>query len=320
MARQQVGLASCTLGEVRNRADLLIFWGCNPLESHMRHLSRYSSMGKGLFTPEGRKGRKVVVIDVRPTATAKSADYFFQVTPGKDFEAATVLRALVKGLRLEGMDETSLVAGVPLGAWRELAELIKTCRYGVVFFGIGITMSRGKDLNAEQILTLVREANSYARFYAIPMRGHGNVTGSNHVMAWQTGFPFAVNFNRGYPRYNPGEFSVVDMLARREVDAALIIATDPGAHLPHDAVRHLKNIPTVVLEPHHNLTTPWARVVIPVAPAGIGAAGTFYRMDNVPLRVRKIVDCPYPSDLEVLQEIRGKLKATKGTIADVKDC
>lgn len=290
----------------------MVYWGCNPVESHMRHLSRYSALPKGLFNPHGRKGRKVAVIDVRPTATAKGADYYFQVTPGRDFEIATVLRALIKGLPLEGAEEASLIAGVPLSAWRELAGMMKTCRYGVVFFGLGVTMSRGKDANAEQILTLVREVNSYTRFYALPMRGHGNVTGSNQVIAWQTGFPFAVNFGRGYPRYNPGEFSVVDMLARGEADAALIIATDPGAHLPHAAVQHLASIPTVVLEPHCNLTTPWARVVIPVAPAGVGAAGTFYRMDNVPLRVKKLVEFPYPGDREVL-------KAIKEKIADAKD-
>ena len=36
-ALQAVGEATCTLGEVKNRADLLIYWGCNPLVSHIRH-------------------------------------------------------------------------------------------------------------------------------------------------------------------------------------------------------------------------------------------------------------------------------------------
>lgn len=278
----------------------------------MRHFGRYSALAKGLFVPEGRKGRKVVVIDVRPTATAKQADVFLQVTPGQDFEIATVLRAIIKGLPLEGLSESSTVAGVPVAKWREVAALMKGCHYGVVLFGIGVTMSQGKDLNAEQILTLVQEMNEFTRFYAIPMRGHGNVNGSNQVLAWQTGYPFAVNLSRGYPRYSPGEFSVVDLLVRGEVDAALIIATDPGAHLPKAAVRHLQSIPTIVLEPHENLTTPWANVVIPVAPAGVGAAGTFYRMDNVALSVKKLVDFPYPSDVDLVRSIKER-------IADVKD-
>ena len=54
----------------RNRADLVIFWGSNPAESHPRHLTRYSTMPKGLFVPNGRKDRTVVVVDVRRSKSA----------------------------------------------------------------------------------------------------------------------------------------------------------------------------------------------------------------------------------------------------------
>ena len=77
----------------------------------------------------------------------------------------------------------------------------------------------------------------------MPMRGHGNVTGADVVMRWQTGFPFGINFNRGYPRYNPGEFSTVDVLVRGDCDAAFIIGADPGATMPQPAIEHLKRIP-----------------------------------------------------------------------------
>ncbi|NLD38645.1 MAG: formylmethanofuran dehydrogenase subunit B [Desulfatiglans sp.] len=306
MARQQVGLSSCTLGEVKNRADLVIFWGCNPLESHMRHLARYSVSAKGMFHPEGRKGRKIVSIDIRPTPTTKSSDWFIQVTPGNTFEIATLLRALVANNPI-GKGDDALVGGVAVSKWRELAEMIRGCKYGVIFFGLGVTQCRGRDINVEQLALLVSDINNHTRFYAMAMRGHGNVAGGNQVMTWQTGYPLAVNFSRGYPRYNPGEFSVIGLLARKEVDAALIVATDPGAHLPADAVDHLKNIPVIYLEPHNNPTTEWAAVVIPVAQAGVAASGTFYRMDNVPLRVKKIVDSDHLSDEEVLKRIKERI-------------
>lgn len=311
LARQQVGIVTCTLGEVKNRADLVIFWGANPMESHMRHLARYSVQPKGLFMTEGRKGRKVVVIDVRPTPTSKNVDLFLQVTPGQDFEIATALRAMVKGLPLEGVDESGMIAGVPVEQWRKLAVSMKECHYGAVFFGIGLTQSQGKDRNVEQLLNLVAELNQFTRFHALANRGHGNVNGCNQILAWQSGYPLAVNFSRGYPRYNPGEFSVVDLLMRKDVDAALIVATDPGAHLPHAAVQYLQSIPTIFLEPHENITTSWATVVIPVAPVGIGAAGTYYRLDNVPLRLDKLVDFPCPSDEEVLRSIKERVANVK---------
>ncbi|MCK5158059.1 MAG: formylmethanofuran dehydrogenase subunit B, partial [Candidatus Heimdallarchaeota archaeon] len=42
LAIQEIGLAGCTLGEVRNRSDLIIYLGCNPMEAHPRHMSRYT--------------------------------------------------------------------------------------------------------------------------------------------------------------------------------------------------------------------------------------------------------------------------------------
>ena len=40
MALQNVGEVTCSLGEVKNRADLVIFWGSDPVESHPRHWGR----------------------------------------------------------------------------------------------------------------------------------------------------------------------------------------------------------------------------------------------------------------------------------------
>src|SRR5208283_3565884 len=51
LAMQAVGEPTATLGEVRNRADLLIFWGCNPAASHLRHFERYSLNAQGTLVP-----------------------------------------------------------------------------------------------------------------------------------------------------------------------------------------------------------------------------------------------------------------------------
>jgi len=79
LALQQVGESKATLGEIRNRADLVIFWGSNPTEAHLRQIVRYSGMPKGMYVPEGRKGRRIVVVDVRDTGTSKLADQFIKV-------------------------------------------------------------------------------------------------------------------------------------------------------------------------------------------------------------------------------------------------
>ena len=93
---------------------------------------------------------------------------------------------------------------------------------------MGLSMTRGKHMNSAALLTLAAELNAFTKFVAMPMRGHGNVTGGDVVMRWTTGYPFGVNLSRGYPRFNPGEFSTIDLLVRGDNDAALILGADPG--------------------------------------------------------------------------------------------
>ena len=69
LAMQAVGEPTCTLGEVRDRADLVVFWGCNPDASHLRHFPRFSLTAKGTLTPNGRADRTMYVVDVRPTGS-----------------------------------------------------------------------------------------------------------------------------------------------------------------------------------------------------------------------------------------------------------
>jgi formylmethanofuran dehydrogenase subunit B len=309
MALQGVGEPTCTLGEVKNRADLVIFWGSNPAESHPRHMARYAVTTKGMFIPNGRKDRTVVVVDVRPTTTYRAADIRLVLKPGKDFEVLWALRALILGHKVE---EAALAdTGISMEQLTDLATRMKNARFGVFFVGQGLTQTRGKHMNTTAAFLLTRDLNRTTKFALIPMRGHGNVTGVDGVMAWQTGYPFGVNFSRGYPRFNPGEYTVVDVLKREEADAALIVASDPLANLPAVATRRLTQIPLIAIDTHESETTRLAQVAFYTATAGIGAEGTIYRMDNVSLHMGKVLSMPYPSDEEVLSRLLARVKELK---------
>jgi formylmethanofuran dehydrogenase subunit B len=194
--------------------------------------------------------------------------------------------------------------GMTIEQLQDLADRMKRARFGVLFFGMGLSMTRGKHMNSASVLTLVAELNEFTKFVAMPMRGHGNVTGADMVIRWTTGYPFGVNLSRGYPRFNPGEFSTVDLLVRGDNDAALILGADPGATMPQPGIEHLSRIPTIVLDPKITHTSRLARVHITTAATGISAGGTVYRMDEVPLPLRPALRSPYPTDEEVLRRIR----------------
>jgi formylmethanofuran dehydrogenase subunit B len=299
LALQEAGESTCSLGEVKNRADLVVFWGSNPVESHPRHFERYSVFPTGQFIPGGRADRFVVVADVRPTASTQAADLFLPIESGRDFEALWTLRSLIQGHPVEAGSST----GAPLALLEDLARRMKSCRYGIVFFGLGLSMMRLGHRSVEALLLLVRDLNDFTRFYARRMRVQGDVTGADSVLAWQTGYPFSVNLARGYPRYNPGEFSAQGMLERGEADACLLVGSEGVARFSDAAVAHLRQIPTIALDyPIVESAIP-PSVRFTTAVYGVHLPGTAYRMDEVPIPLRAFLPASYPSDADILKMI-----------------
>jgi formylmethanofuran dehydrogenase subunit B len=309
LAVHEKGLPSATLGQIKNRADVIVFWGSNPVHAHPRHMGRYSVFAKGLFSEKGRKGRKVIVVDVRKTDTANMADEFVQLEQGSDYLVVSALRAILSG-HADVVPET--VGGVPKEQLNKMVDLLKTGKFVGIFFGMGLTQSKSRYKNIDNAISLVTELNAFTKCVITPMRGHYNVTGFGNVCAWETGFATAVDFARGAPYYNPGETAANDVLTRKETDAAMIIAGDAGAHFPADSVRHLARIPVVQIDPYWNPTTEVANVVIPVAICGVEVEGTAYRMDGVSLRMRKMIEPTHPPDTEILEKITERVKVLRG--------
>jgi formylmethanofuran dehydrogenase subunit B len=298
MALQSVGESTSSLGEVRNRCDLVIYWGSNPVKSHPRHLERFVD-APGQFVPNGRSDRHVVVIDSQRSESAKLADTFIEMEPGGDFDVIWALRGLLKGLSIEA----NSIAGIPRGDLIALADRMKSCRYGTIFFGLGLTRHGIPHGNVEALLRLVTDANHHTRFVVRRMRIPGDVAGADSVLAWQTGFPFSVSLNRTWPRFNPGEFTANDMLERHEVDAAVLVGTEGINKLSRAARTWLTRIPSVVLD-YPGVETPLAPSVhFTTAVYGIHRAGTAYRMDEVPIPLRRVLKSKLPADHEVLQAI-----------------
>jgi formylmethanofuran dehydrogenase subunit B len=147
----------------------------------------------------------------------------------------------------------------------------------------------------------------------MPARGHYNVTGVNQVSTWQTGFPYGIDFSKGFPWYNPGETTVIDIIRRGENDATLVVGSDPIAHFPQAISKRLLGIPLVAIDPAHSITTMVADVVIPSSFAGIEYEGIAYRMDGVALPLTKLVKGPNntKSDEELLKMILAKVRELK---------
>ena len=356
MATQEIGIPACTLGQIRHRADLIIYWACNPWTSHPRHVERYTAFTEGRFEESewksymeklkgeagmkkveaasrrilpgykppspplactvgappqtiNKSGRKMIVVDVRKTMTAEAADYFIQVQPNKDYEILDALRCLVADQELD----VDTVGGVPVDYLQEVADAMVNCNFGVIFFGLGLTQSAGRFRNIEIAIALTRDLNRRTKFVISPMRGHFNVTGANVVFAWTTGYPYALDFSQGYPQYNPGEFTTIDLLRRGDNDATLVISSDPGAHFPKMAMQNMMKHPIITINPDMNAISRLGDVVFPTQWCGIEYEGTAYRMDHVPIMLHKVVEPPpgILNDEELLKRILDEVRAIK---------
>ena len=91
---------------------------------------------------------------------------------------------------------------------------------------------------------------------------------------------------------------------------AYTLASETSDH-GYPVIEHLKRIPTIVLDPQLSATARIARVAFTTAVYGINVAGTVYRMDDVPIRLRPALPSRYPSDEDILRAIASRVRARR---------
>lgn len=307
-ALQAVGEVTCTLGEIKNRADLVVVWGADPAVSHPRLFERHVLEPMGLFVPAGRAGRYCIVVDDTETESVQTAaDEWIALRPGAHFEALWSLRAMLRGADLDP-EAIERSTGVPLSRWRSLVDRMKGARYGVLVYGPERSVDAGGPSVALAAHAFVRELNAHTRFVVLPLGGPGNNHGAGQVLAWQTGYPGAISLAGGFPRYGPGEFTASALLARGEADAALVVSGNLRELLDDPARAGLARIPLIVLGSHDVESGLAPAVEFRTPDLGSRTRGTVFRMDGVALPLRPVLPTSRPFAEEVLRAIERRLE------------
>ncbi|MGB9133620.1 MAG: formylmethanofuran dehydrogenase subunit B [Methanosarcina sp.] len=288
-------IKTCTLDDTRNKADVIIFWGADPSESHPRHLSKHSYFPRGSEKQRGwEEERTAIAIDIRKSHTAKiCGNYFFQIPPGGDTE---FIDALIAGLSGK-LPKTSY--NYPPKKILELANILKGAKFGVVFAGLGLIYSLE---NLEPLFRLMKTLNEKANFHLIPMVGHYNMRGFNENLFTETGYVNSVKFENGIVKHGP-EYSIVESLKAKTVDAALIIGSDPLSSLPRSIAKNLLGIPVISLDPCETLTSRKAKVYINTAISGVEAGGSATRMDGIKVSFKPVIETKNLSDEAIIKKI-----------------
>jgi formylmethanofuran dehydrogenase subunit B len=275
LAAQRRGRAGATLGEIRNRGDALLFWGVDPAERYPRFLSRYALEPAGTHVPEGRRGRFVISVGIGADKGLKDADLTLELDPEEEIAALSLMRASVLGHPVPRSPDR---LGQAIGIAARLAQ----ARYAVLVHDAEPTAGRRDPLRVEALIGLTQALNGPTRAALTSLRAGGNRPGAEAVLTWQTGYPFAVDYSRGYPRYAPGARGL-DRLSRGAFRAVLVAGSPT---LERSAETALPEEATVVIGPRASQASFRTRVAIDTGVAGVHEDGTAYRMDEVPLSLR----------------------------------
>lgn len=296
LAAQERGRASATLGEARQRADVIVWWGVDPSKRYPRYEERYAPMPPELRAPgAGGSSRTVIAVDVGGEAGPGDVDRRF-ILPRED-EVATLgaLRALVTagsgGVPLHGADP---VAAAIWARARALAPALVAGRYVLVVADgespAGVPAS-AEHVRLSALIALVQAMNGPTRAALSLLRAGGNRSGADAVLTSQTGYPAAVDFSRGAPRYRPFDGTASLLAARRELDAVLVAGRVDD--VPETVSALLAAIPSVLIGPGASAArvSPHS-VAVDTGLAGVHDAGTALRLDDVPLPVRAVIPGP----------------------------
>jgi formylmethanofuran dehydrogenase subunit B len=296
LAAQERGRASATLGEGRHRADLVVWWGVDPAHRYPRYVERYVPAS-----------RTTIAVDISDRVGPREADRRF-LLPAED-EVATL--AAVRSLVSLPAAESAAPDGDPVRAaiWaraRALAPALVAGRYVLVVADAeplrGVAASADDHVLMSALIGLVQALNGPTRAALSLLRAGGNRSGIDAVLTSQTGYPAAVDFSRGAPRYRPFDGAAHHLAARREVDA--LIVAGRWEDVPAGVASLLTDVPTVVIGPGASTARLGPRsVAIDTGTAGVHDEGTALRLDDVPLPARAVVSGP-PAAAGVVKAVR----------------
>lgn len=262
-ALQDRGVFYTTLGEIRNRADLVVCLGTNAVDHYPEFFRRTAPT-------TGAPARHVVFVGA-------AAD---RVTPGLDgctteeiplvgdiFDTGALLAARIAGRRTAKSEP----------ALDSLVARMHAARYTVIVWESGSLPAHGA-LVAETIQRIVNTLNRTTRAAAFCLGGGDGGYTANQVSTWLSGLPLRTGVHARGLVHEPQRYAADRLVVDRAVDALLWVSSFGPDLVPPES-----ELPLVVLG-HPDLQAALGdrpdTVFIPVSTPGIGSPGHLFRADG----------------------------------------
>jgi formylmethanofuran dehydrogenase subunit B len=299
VAAQERGRAAATLGEVRNRADVVLFWGVDPDERYPRYRSRYAPPSPASLHVAART---VIAVDVGDRRGPADADVRVAVPASDELATLTALEAIVRR-------PATAIDGPLWTRARDLAERLTAAKYAVI-----VADAEPPDVSSPRpaapalsragaLISLSQALNGPTRCALSTLRAGGNRSGADAALTAQTGYPMAVSFAPGFPTYRPFD--------RHAADVVVIVGA--GVQIPASVTSTWLGAAVAAIGPHAS-AYPDARIAIDTGMAGIHHGGTAVRMDDIPLPLRPSLEGP-ADPVHVLRRLITRLATVGGAEA-----
>lgn len=298
------GWITTTLGEVRNRADLVIVLGSELFATFPRLLERIISPPAATVADSLQRRRLFVLGGPAGwSVPAAQMPVHYEPAPMDSLgEILAVLRCLINSRPLQA----TAAAGITMASLDTLAQQMRQASYGVLIWSAGVFPGDHGDLTVECASELIRDLNREQRFAGLPLAAGDGDMSAYQVCTWQTGYPLRVDLASGHPVFDPYHLSTSRSLTDG-ADALLWISAFNTAHGPPDTT-----VPTVVLGRRGLKMRREPAVYIPVGVPGLDHAGSLFRGDAVvSLPLRRLRSSPLPEVADTVQAIRTLLTSRK---------
>ncbi|MEM7027029.1 MAG: formylmethanofuran dehydrogenase subunit B [Pseudomonadota bacterium] len=295
---QDLGWIMTTMAEIKNRADLIIFVGTDT-SAYSRFFERVIWNEKSMFGLK-QDDKEIVFIGEKLNSKLGISPNGKKPTvincKNQDInEIISTIHALSSGAELD----VEKIANIKASVLVNLAEKMKQAKYGVfVWAPAELTMPHA-ELTIQSMTELAKYLTRKTRFAGFTLGGNDGATTVNSLCTWQSGYPLRINFNKGYPEYDPNRYSTSNVLKKKEVDSMLWVSSFSIQHRPPKA-----SIPSIILATPGTDIGFKADVFIPVSTPGLDHTGQLNRTDSVvTLPLKKLRQSPYPSVASVVSSI-----------------
>jgi len=282
----RAGEVTAAWEELRDRADLVIFWNCDPAGAHPRFIERFVAPALA----DGRR-RRTVAVGAGSVMPSDATHRHLVLAGDLTVEAARCLQLRLAGRHVPDSLDERLAA-----VCAELHELIHSADCVAI-----VTCDRDDPVGLEawSIVHLVRTITHEKQAFQIPLgsglaAGGANVAGAATVCTWRYGAAGGIaRADRMDSRFLPAESDARRLIDRGEVDAVVAVGrlSDPleQAIVARGDALSLVQI-CAAPEP---LPRPFGQTVqLRCASGLIATAGTMLREDG-----RRVVLTPHQSSI-----------------------